>query len=45
MSIIVNSKLLVGGGEFLPNSSYSVTVEQSIGGHSAFRIAFPANAT
>ncbi|SIT01531.1 Uncharacterized conserved protein, implicated in type VI secretion and phage assembly [Zobellia uliginosa] len=45
MSKIVNSKLLVGGEEFLPKSGYSVTVEQSIGGHSSFRIAFPSNAT
>ena len=45
MPKIVKIKLLVGGEEFLPNSGYSVTVEQSIGGHSSFRIAFPANAT
>ena len=45
MSKIVNIKLLVGGEEFLPKSGYSVTVQQSIGGWSAFRIAFPANAT
>ncbi|WP_282057289.1 contractile injection system protein, VgrG/Pvc8 family, partial [Maribacter luteus] len=45
MPKIVKIKLLVGGEEFLPNSGYSVTVEQSIGGHSSFRIAFPSNAT
>ncbi len=45
MSKIVTIKLIVGGEEFLPKSGYNVTIEQAVGGHSAFRIAFPANAT
>ncbi len=45
MSKIVDIKLIIGGEEFLPKSGYSVSLEQSIGGHSAFRIAFPSNAT
>ncbi|MDB4293603.1 phage baseplate assembly protein V, partial [Maribacter sp.] len=45
MPKIVNIKLIVGGEEFLPKSGYSVSVEQAVGGHSAFRIAFPSNAT
>ncbi|MDB4292820.1 phage baseplate assembly protein V [Maribacter sp.] len=45
MPKIVKIKLIVGGEEFLPKSGYNVSVEQSVGGHSAFRIAFPSNAT
>ncbi len=45
MSKIVKITLIVGGETFLPKSGYSITIEQSVGGHSAFRIAFPANAT
>ncbi|QCW99881.1 type IV secretion protein Rhs [Aggregatimonas sangjinii] len=45
MPKIVNIQLIVGGEEFLPKSGYTVSIEQSVGGHSAFRIAFPANAT
>ncbi|WP_289064266.1 phage baseplate assembly protein V [uncultured Zobellia sp.] len=45
MSKIVDIKLILNGNAFLPNSGYSVSVEQAIGGHSTFRIAFPAHAT
>ena len=45
MSKIVNINLILNGNAFLPNSGYSVSVEQAIGGHSTFRIAFPAHAT
>ena len=45
MPKIVQIKLIVGGEEFLPKSGYNVSIEQSVGGHSAFRIAFPSNAT
>ncbi|QCX00338.1 type IV secretion protein Rhs [Aggregatimonas sangjinii] len=45
MPKIVDIQLIVGGEEFLPKSGYTVSIEQSVGGHSAFRIAFPANAT
>ncbi|QLG46843.1 type VI secretion system Vgr family protein [Costertonia aggregata] len=45
MSKIVSPKLLIDGSEFLPKSSYRVTISQSMGDHSAFRISFPANAT
>ncbi len=45
MSKIVQIKLIVGGEEFLPKSGYSISIEQSIGGRSSFRISFPASAT
>ncbi|CAM4413697.1 type VI secretion system Vgr family protein [Zobellia nedashkovskayae] len=45
MSKIVEIKLILNGNTFLPNSGYSVSVEQAIGGHSAFRVSFPAHAT
>ncbi|WP_289064304.1 phage baseplate assembly protein V [uncultured Zobellia sp.] len=45
MSKIVEIKLILNGNAFLPKSGYSVSVEQAIGGHSTFRIAFPAHAT
>lgn len=45
MSKIVKIKLIVDGNDFLPKSGYSVSLEQALGGHSAFRISFPANAT
>ena len=45
MPKIVKIKLIVGGEEFLPKSGYNVSVEQAVGGHSAFRIAFPSHAT
>ena len=45
MPKIVHIKLIVGGEEFLPKSGFNVSVEQSVGGHSSFRIAFPSNAT
>ena len=45
MPKIVKIRLIVGGEEFLPKSGYNVSVEQSVGGHSAFRIAFPSHAT
>lgn len=37
-------KLIIDGDDFLPNSSYSATVEQSQGGHSAFSISFQSGA-
>lgn len=45
MAKIVTPKLILNGEDFLPKHGYSATVEQSIGGHSAFSIAFPASAT
>ena len=45
MSKIVEIKLILNGNAFLPNSGYTVSVEQAIGGHSAFRVSFPAHAT
>ncbi|CAM4376617.1 phage baseplate assembly protein V [Zobellia roscoffensis] len=45
MSKIVDIKLILNGNEFLPKSGYTVSVEQAIGGHSAFRVSFPAHAT
>ncbi|MGJ8737161.1 type VI secretion system Vgr family protein [Zobellia laminariae] len=45
MSKIVEVKLILNGNAFLPNSGYTVSVEQAIGGHSAFRVSFPAHAT
>ncbi len=45
MPKIVTIKLIVNGEEFLPKSGYTVSVEQSVGGHSAFRITFPSHAT
>ncbi|WKX76162.1 type VI secretion system Vgr family protein [Zobellia laminariae] len=45
MSKIVEIKLILNGNTFLPNSGYSVSVEQAIGGHSGFRVSFPAHAT
>ncbi len=45
MSKLVSAQLLLDGHELLPNNAYKVTVEQSLGGHSAFSISFPAHAT
>ncbi len=45
MSKIISPKLILNGEDFLPKHGYSATVEQSLGGHSAFGISFPASAT
>jgi len=45
MSKLVSPQLILNGEEFLSNHGYNATVEQSVGGHSAFDITFPASAT
>ncbi len=45
MSKIIIPKLILNGEDFLPKHGYSAIVEQSVGGHSAFRISFLASAT
>ncbi len=45
MSKIVAASLIIDGSVFLPKSSYRVTIEQSVGSHSAFRVIFPSNTT
>ena len=45
MPKIVKAKLIIGGEEFLSNSGYNVFIEMSVGGHSVFRITFPASTT
>ncbi len=45
MSKLVTPQLILNGNEFLSNHGYSATVEQAVGGHSAFSISFSASAT
>lgn len=45
MSKIITTKLILNGNAFLPDSGYTATVEQSVGGHSAFAVSFQAGAT
>jgi len=45
MSKIVVPSLIIDGSAFLPESGYSVAIEQSMGAHSSFRVVFQTNAT
>lgn len=45
MSKIVTPKLLLDGADFLPRSSYRVSIAQAMGEHSSFTVSFPTSST
>ena len=45
MPKIVTPTLFIDGNEFLPDAGYSVTIDQAIGTHAAFRVIFPSSVT
>ena len=45
MAKIVTPRLLLDGADFLPKSSYRVSISQAMGGHSSFTVSFPTSST